>query len=201
MRAVLLIGGAGLLFALPLQAAGAQSGDPLPAVWKEQHLTFTYMGRTSRYSCDGLRDKMHALLMDLGARRDLQITAVGCVEAKPSTRLGWLSPSLAIVFSSPSLPDTTAKPLHPGDLAAVDARYEPFTLTGDAFRNFGIADCELVEEFTHQILPKLVTRDVKEDISCLPYQESGSRFLVRGQILRALPRAEQSPGLRSGTPN
>jgi hypothetical protein len=35
----------------------------------------------------------------------------------------------------------------------------------------------------------------------VPYQESGSRFLVRGQILRALPRAEQSPGLRSGTPN
>jgi hypothetical protein len=206
MRAVLLLAGSGLLLglpllALPLLANGAESGNPLAAVWKEQRLSFTYMGRTSRYSCDGLRDKMHAMLMDLGARRDLKITAIGCVEARPSTRLGFLSPSLAVVFSSPSLPDVAAKPLHAGDLAAVDARYEPFTLTSDAFRNFGIADCELVEEFAHQILPKLATRDVKEDITCVPYQESGSRFLVRGQILRALPRAEQSPGLRSNKPS
>jgi predicted aconitase len=86
--------------------------------------------------------------------------------------------------------------LHAGDLAAVDARFEPFTLTSDAFRNLSVADCELVEEFARQILPKLSARDVKSDITCVPYQTSGSRFMVRGQILRALPRAEQSPGVR-----
>jgi hypothetical protein len=194
MRGVWLLAGAGLVFALPLWAAGVDSGDPLPAVWKEQHMTFSYLGRTSRYSCEGLRDKMHAMLVDMGARRDLVITAIGCVDTTPSARTGWLSPSLNIIFSSPALPDPAAKPVHPGDLAAVDARYEPFTLTSDAFRNLGIADCELVEEFAHQVLPKLATRAVKEDISCVPYQASGSRFLLRGEILRALPRAEQSPG-------
>jgi hypothetical protein len=51
----------------------------------------------------------------------------------------------------------------------------------------GIADCELVEEFARQILPKLVTRDLQQDITCVPFQQSGSRFLVRGQILRTLP--------------
>jgi hypothetical protein len=196
MRAFWVIAGIGLMFALPLWAAGADSGGPLPAVWREQQLKFTYMGRTSRYSCEGLRDKMHAMLMDMGARRDLVITAIGCVETTPSARTASLSPRLNIVFSSPALPDTAAKPLHPGDLAAVDARYEPFTLTSDAFRNFGIADCELVQEFVNQILPKLVTREVKADISCAPHEASGSRFLVRGQILRALPRAEQTPGNR-----
>lgn len=186
MRAVLTIAGAGLLLGARLWAAEAETGDPVAAVWKEQHLTFTYMGRTSRYSCDGLRDKILAMLMDLGARRDMKITPVGCVEARPSTRLGVLSPSLALVFSSPSLPDPAAQPLHAGDLKAVNARFEPFILTNDAFRNLSLADCELVEEFARQILPKLAARDVRSDITCVPYQESGSRFLLRGRILRAL---------------
>jgi hypothetical protein len=72
-------------------------------------------------------------------------------------------------------------------LGVVDARFEAFTITGDVFRNMGSADCELVEEFAHQILPKLVTRNLKRDITCVPFQQSGGRFLVRGEILRALP--------------
>jgi hypothetical protein len=54
-----------------------------------------------------------------------------------------------------------------------------------------------VEEFARQILPKLAALSVKSDITCVPGQESGSRFLLQGQILRALPRGEQSPGVRT----
>jgi len=201
MRSVLAIVGVGLLLTLPLWTAAAETGDPVAAVWKEQRLTFTYMGRTSRYSCDGLRDKMMALLMDLGARRDMKVSRVGCFEDRPSTKPAYLSPSLALVFSAPALPDPAAQPLHEGDLSAVDARFEPFTLTSDAFRNLSVADCELVEEFARQILPRLTAREVKSDITCVPYQASGSRFMVRGQILRALPRAEQSPGVRGDKVN
>jgi hypothetical protein len=168
----------GLTCAAPAWPANT-AGIPVPAVWKEQHLNFVYMGRTSRYSCDGLRDKVRAMLLDLGARRDIRISAIGCE--------GSSDPSLNIVVSTPALPDAAAKPLHAGDLAAVDARFETFTITSDPFRNMGIADCELVEEFARQILPKLVTRDLQQDITCVPFQQSGSRFLVRGQILRTLP--------------
>ena len=178
MRNVWLLAWMGLTCAAPAWPANT-AGIPVPAVWKEQHLNFVYMGRTSRYSCDGLRDKLRAMLLDLGARRDIRISAIGCE--------GSSDPSLNIVVSTPALPDAAAKPLHAGDLAAVDARFETFTITSDPFRNMGIADCELVEEFTRQILPKLVTRDLKQDITCVPFQQSGSRFLVRGQILRTLP--------------
>ncbi len=184
MRAFWVSAGVGLLFALPLWAADPVVGSPFPAVWKEQHLEFSYMGRTARYSCQGLRDKMRSLLLDLGARRDLQVALLGCNESAPLGR-GYLGPRLSLIFSSPALPDASAKPLHPGDLAAVDARYEPFTLTSDAFRNYGVGDCELVEEFAREILPHLSARNVKQDITCIPYQASGSRFLVRGEILRA----------------
>jgi hypothetical protein len=184
MRTFWLLAGVGLIFSLPGWAAGEELGDPQPAVWKEQRMDFTYMGRTARYSCEGLRDKMRSLLLDLGARRDLKVSVLGCDESAPLAR-GNLAPSLSLVFSSPALPDAAVQPLHAGDLTPVDARYVSFTLTSDAFRNYGIGDCELVEEFARQILPKLATRDVKQDITCVPFQASGSRFFVRGEILRA----------------
>jgi hypothetical protein len=185
MRAFWMSAGVGLLFALPLWAADPVVGSPFPAVWKEQHLEFSYMGRTARYSCQGLRDKMRSLLLDLGARRDLQVALLGCNESAPLGR-GYLGPRLSLTFSSPALPDSSAKPLRPGDLSVVDARYEPFTLTSDAFRNYGVGDCELVEEFAREILPHFSAKNVKQDITCIPYQASGSRFFVRGEILRAV---------------
>jgi hypothetical protein len=188
MRSVWALAGVGLMLFAPIRPVDAQNGAgiPIAAVWKEQHLNFFYMGRTSRYSCEGLRDKVRAMLLDLGARRDIRVTALGCDEAAARERPGSLGPSLNIVVFTPALPDASAKPPRPGDLAAVYARFEPFTITSDAFRNMGIADCELVEEFSRQILPKLAARNLKQDITCVPLQQSGSRFLVRGEVLRTL---------------
>jgi hypothetical protein len=194
MRAFSVLASVGLMFSLQVWAAGEEPGNPVPAVWREQRLDFSYMGRTARYSCEGLRDKMRSLLLDLGARRDLKVALLACNESAPLRR-GYLGPRLNIVFSSPALPDAAAQPLHAGDLSAVEARYESFTLTSDAFRNYGVGDCELVEEFARQILPKFATKDVKQDITCVPFQASGSRFFVRGEILRAAagPSAAASP--------
>jgi hypothetical protein len=188
MRAGWLVAGALLMFALPLWAGDADGGSLLPAVWKEQRLNFFYMGRTARYSCEGLRDKMRALLLMLGARRDLKVSVASCNESMPNLGRDTLGPSLSIIFSSPALKNAAGKPLHAGDLAAVDARYESFTLSRDPFRNFGIGDCELVEQFVRKILPKFVTREVQQDITCVPYQLSGSRFFVRGEVLKAVSR-------------
>src|SRR5450631_2967775 len=60
--------------ATPAPAAGL----PVAAVWKERRLEFVYVGRTARYSCEGLSDKVSALLLELGARRDLKISTAGC---------------------------------------------------------------------------------------------------------------------------
>jgi hypothetical protein len=187
MRVSWVVAGVGLLLALPLWAADPAVGSPFQAVWKEQHLEFAYVGRTARYSCQGLREKMRSLLLDLGARRDLQVSLYACDESETlrSIRREYIGPRLSLVFSTPALPDASAKPLHAGDLLPVNARYEPFTLTSDAFRNYGVGDCELVEEFARDILPLFSTRNVKQDITCIPYQASGSRYFIRGEILRA----------------
>jgi hypothetical protein len=184
MRNFWIIAGVALLLALPLWAADPVIGSSMPAVWKEQHLEFSYVGRTARYSCEGLRDKVRSLLLDLGARRDLRVSLYACDESE-SLRGAYIGPRLSLVFSTPALPDASAKPQHTGDLIPVNARYEPFTLTSDAFRNYGVGDCELVEEFARDILPHLSIRNVTQDITCIPYQASGSRYFIRGEILRA----------------
>jgi hypothetical protein len=166
------------------------TGNPVPAVWKERHIEFVFVGRTARYTCDGLRDKVRAMLLDLGARRDVKVVAIGC-RAHDRLRANSQEPSLSVIFSAPALPDNTAKPLRVGDLAATDARFVGFTITSDAFRNMGSADCELVQEFARQILPTLATRNVRQDIACLPAQQSGGHFFVHGEILKTLPLWDQ----------
>jgi hypothetical protein len=168
----------------------AGTGDSMPAVWKERHVEFFYAGRTARYSCDGLLEKVRAMLLDLGARRDVKITPLRCADTERMHGDGGGS-RIKIVFSSPAQPEAADKPLHKGDLVATDARFERFTITSDAFRNLGIGDCELVQEFTRQILPRLMVRDVRQDIVCVPYKPSVSRFFIRGEVLKSVPRAEQ----------
>lgn len=163
------------------------TGAAQAAVWKEQHVEFRYLGRTSRYSCNGLRDKVRAILLDLGVRRDLKIAPLGC-EDHGRAPIDSAPRRLEIVFSSPALPDASARPVRAGDLKAIDASFERFTIASDAFRNMGFGDCELVQEFARQILPRLAARDVREDIVCVPYQPGASRFFVRGEVLKALPR-------------
>jgi hypothetical protein len=171
--------------------AAADTGQPVNAVWKEQHVQLTYFGRTSRYSCEGLRDKLRALLAALGARRDMKLVALGCADFGAHLFAARSVPSVSIVFSSPALPDPAAKPLRAGDPAAVEARFEPFTITSDAFRNMGVGDCELVDEFARQILPKLAVREVREDLTCIPNEVSGSRYFLRGLVLMPLPRTDR----------
>jgi hypothetical protein len=170
-------------------APATVAGNPRAAVWRAQRIEFFYVGRTSRYSCDGLRDKVRAMLIDLGARPDLTIIAIGCVGYDRMSS-GPAGLRLKVEFSSPALPAPSAKPLREGDLAAVDARFQSFRIASDAFRDMGIGDCELVQQFAQQLLPRLTVRDVHQDVVCVPYQPNASRFLVRGEVLKPLPPEE-----------
>jgi hypothetical protein len=189
-QAAAAVQGAAVPGAAPQAAAPYPiTGNPVAAVWKERHVEFFYVGRTARYSCEGLRDKVRAMLLDLGARRDPTIVAMGC-EDDERGRVSAAGPHLSITFSAPALPDLAAKPVRAGDLAPTDARFVAFSITTDAFRNMGIGDCELVEQFARQILPKLVTRNVRQDVTCIPNELSGSHFMLRGEVLRPLPPGE-----------
>ena len=68
----------GLLLVQPAVAAEPLADPGSQGRWKEHELSFTYSGFTSKYSCDGLADKVRLLLRTLSARPDLKVATYGC---------------------------------------------------------------------------------------------------------------------------
>jgi hypothetical protein len=68
----------GLLLVQPAVAAEPSADLGSQGRWKEHEISFTYSGFTSKYSCDGLADKVRLLLRTLGARPDLKVATYGC---------------------------------------------------------------------------------------------------------------------------
>jgi len=124
----------------------ADAGKPIAAVWKEQHLRFSYMGRTSRYFLRRLRDKVRAMLLDLGARRDLTITALGCEGSAARARLGSLGPSFEYRrLSTPALAGAQPEAAASGGLGQSGCALRGVHHHRRCLPHMGVADCELVE--------------------------------------------------------
>jgi len=49
-----------------------------PGMWQKHEYSFTFLGFTSTYSCDGLADKLRVLLIASGARPDAKARAGAC---------------------------------------------------------------------------------------------------------------------------
>ena len=196
-----------LLTAAGCAAAGPADASPaatdsatIASVWKQHKVDFHYFGRTSRYSCDGMSDKIRMLLTQMGARRDMKLFTYGCEIGH--IRLQGMNPGLSIEFWTPAPTASADKAVSAADARPaggksddariMDARYEPFGFRQDAFRNLDIGDCELVEEFVRQVLPKFVTRGVKQDITCVPYQVRPGSYRVSGEVLKAVVRPAES---------
>lgn len=179
MRAGCLVGILGVCVASSLLAE-----DPTRvATWRERRVEFVYAGRGTRYSCEGLTEKVRALLLELGARSDLELVPSDCRDvdrARPPAG----QPRLRIVFFAPMPSAGVAAAGVP-----LRARFEPFALMSDAFGNLGVGDCELVQGFADQILPRLSVRRVIREISCSPLRPSGNRYRVRGEVLKMLEPA------------
>lgn len=70
----------GALLALVSLAAGAAAaaGEPVPAVWKEYSVSFSYSSARHVFSCDALRIRVAHVLLAVGARHDLKIKVHDC---------------------------------------------------------------------------------------------------------------------------
>jgi len=152
-------------------AAPAPTEDRLPTVWKTRELTFSFLGFTSRYSCEGLRDKVEQALLALGARHDLTVTPYPCAGmGRPE-----FAPSLQIKVSTLEPAPTTAA----GD--TVEARWKTVRLGGPGKLYPG--DCELAEQIKAEILPLFTTRNLKAKIDCVPHQESAGSIELTVDVL------------------
>ena len=153
-------------------ACAATIEKPQLAIWKTQELTLDYVGFTSHYSCDGLRDKVEQVLILLGARKDdLTVTPYPCSRAGRPEPL----PSVRIKVSA----------LRPADAAAasgaVEAQWKTVNLAGADKLTPG--DCELAEQVRDKILPLFSTRNLKAQTECVPHQEPSGNILFTVDVL------------------
>ena len=173
--------------AAPLSAADPTAA-PVASVWTPQKLTFTFLGFTAKYSCDGLQDKMRRVLLKLGARAsDLSVRQRGCAGG-----LGRPTAFPGVTVQMSVLQPVTDKT----DAAAprVNAHWQPVDLTAGRDPVDAAGDCELTEQIKQQVLPKFTTRNVDYRSTCIPNQLTVGGTQLRAEVLIAdAPPAKPAP--------
>lgn len=159
-------------------ACGASEAGP-QAAWQRQEMEFTYLGFTTRYSCEGLRHKLRALLLASGARPDLEVRIRGC-PAAPGDVTDF--PRVRMVFHSVARPAAGAVAAQ-----AVDARWKRVEIGPRQLRELEAGDCELVEQFRDRVLPAFVVRGLEGEVHCIPHRISASAFHLRFESLQGAP--------------
>ena len=162
-----------------------------PGVWQKHEYSFVFMGFTSTYSCDGLADKIKLLLLAAGARPDAKSMAGACAG-------GFGRPDK---FARANL---TFYALAPGNSEApgtprVDGVWRNVVFADHSPRELGAGDCELIEQFRHNVVPLFTTRNFEDQTTCIPNQESGSLISLRFESFAAAPKSPAGPAVRPGT--
>jgi len=116
-------------------SSAADSGANAAAMgqWQEHELSFTYSGFTSKYSCDGLADKVRLLLRTLGARSDLKVATYGCGDLyggptefpRVKLRFATLEPAAAGAAALPAESDAAQAAATPQPFGRVIGREAP----------------------------------------------------------------------------
>jgi hypothetical protein len=144
--------------------------------WQHHHVNFSYYGITSLYSCDGLEGNIRALLLLLGARKDVKVTAMGC-------------PQGSSVPSRIAIVDTDFYTLSPssGSNDAVTAQWTPVMVSPTHPYFMGNGDCELIDQMKDLITKNFSLREVDYRTDCVPHQITINGFSIKAQALKALP--------------
>jgi hypothetical protein len=168
--------------------AAAAAELALEARWVAHRVEFDYLGLTTYYTCDSLRDKLIEFLRAAGARRDLKVWTSGC-----SFSSGAVSPiiharmefrSLSLAPAEPSAPDAPAP--------AVPSHWTKVRIADRKPLVFSAGDCELMEQLRDRVLKALEVRNVRSDIVCIPHQMPAfNRMTLSFEALTTTRAAEE----------
>ncbi|MET0988137.1 MAG: hypothetical protein ABW034_22290 [Steroidobacteraceae bacterium] len=190
-----------LLVAVMMLPAAFAEDQPVQAIWKRQEIDFFYQSFTTFYTCDGLEDRVETILRAVGAK-DVKAIATGCFGNAPSR-----TPHVKLVAKTPmeATPEALAelekdkstrelkarvRGERPEEVTAqFPATWKPVNLS---VGQFGIdsGECELIEELTRKVFPKLSVRVVKNDVRCTPHQANFSQPRLQVEALTALPKPD-----------
>jgi hypothetical protein len=162
-----------------LATAPAFADTPATCVWQKHQYSFSFMGFTSTYSCDGLADKLKILLVAAGARGDAKANGGACANGfgRPDKLA---RADLTFYTLAPPTGD-------PADGTPVAAKWLPVELRARKPRELGLGDCELVDQFRTSVLPMFTTRNIDNHTTCVPHQDSGSLIGLKFESLTGMP--------------
>jgi hypothetical protein len=165
--------GAALAFAAALLACAPVWAGPQSAVWVPKELNFVYRGFTTRYSCDGLQERMRRILLQLGARDDLKVMRFGCLSVNaPET-----TPGVRIIMHVLQPASATAAQTVAAQWKTVDlADRDPYKAS---------LDCQLIAQLDREVLPLFATRQVDFSAACPAYTAVVGGTRLKADVLVA----------------
>ncbi len=171
--------------AVPL--ADASRSDLVTGEWQHHKAGFNYVGFTALYTCDGLQDQVRALLLHLGARKDIHVSATGCPGPRnaPSPS-AWVDADFYTLapMAGAAGPDT------------VNARWTALEVTPRRPGYMGEGACELIQGMKEFITKNFALRDIEYRTACFPHEITLDSFAVKGQALRAVPQDPRAVTVR-----
>lgn len=161
-------------------AAGTSpAADPTAAEsasWVPKEVNFRYVGFTTKYSCDGLQDRIRPILLQLGARDDLKMTGYGCIGVNsPET-----TPGVRIVMHVLRPATATTGPL-------VSAHWKTVDVLADRDLLDAARDCELIAQLNRDVLPLFAPRHVDYSAACPVHTPLVGGTRLKADVLVADP--------------
>jgi hypothetical protein len=168
-----------LAAAATLPGPVAAEDAPLGGVWQKHEYELHFMGFTSRYSCDGLKEQVRVLLKAAGARNDLQVNSGPC-DQRPTR---FAAVNMTFYTMVPASGGSSA----PAGAATTPAVWRTVKLADHSPSLLQNGDCELVEEFRDEILPMFTTRNIVNNMSCVPNEEHVGQLNLSFDVLTSAP--------------
>jgi hypothetical protein len=174
---------AAILASLGSAVHADSADDRQPAAWAQKEFNFTYQGFTTKYSCDGLADKVREILLTFGARKDLKVNRRGC-----TGRSGVPDPFPGVAVKMSVLVPASAATALSGE-PPVASHWQSVKLRLDRSQLSEAGECELVEQVKQKILPLFTTRNVDFRNVCVPHQLNPGGTQLGADVLMADPAA------------
>jgi hypothetical protein len=147
-----------------------------PAVWTQKEVQFTYMGFTTHFTCDGLRDAVREMLLQLGARKDdLKVYEQPCSRPDHPDPFPGVKIKMSVLQPAPATPGA--------DAPIVEAYWKPIKLPSRAGTLDAAGQCELLEQFNRTVMPLFTTRNVDLHATCVPHQLEPVGTSLQAEVL------------------
>jgi hypothetical protein len=159
-------------------ASEVTSDAEQPAVWQGHHAEFDYFGLTTRYTCDGLEQKVGQILVYLGARPDVRVNATGCPRGPNSvSRSAFVRADFSTLVAAANAS---------AEAQTVAADWTALTLTAQRPLFMGDGDCELIDRMRKVLKENFSWRgDVAYHADCPIQSTQLHDFEIRGEVLKA----------------